>query len=99
MATQPSGKLRVMVDANVLGAVHGWPRFPYEVLKHAVKGDFSLILSSYVVEEARRNITRLFPDVLPRFEAFLIASEPEMVANPATEEVATHKDLVRNLKD
>jgi predicted nucleic acid-binding protein len=41
--TQP--ELRVMVDANILIAGSVWPRWPYEVLQHALRGDFGLVLS------------------------------------------------------
>jgi predicted nucleic acid-binding protein len=41
----PATDLRVMVDANILIAGVVWPRFPYEVLRHALKGDCQLILS------------------------------------------------------
>jgi predicted nucleic acid-binding protein len=52
MATNPPDKLRVMVDANVLFAGTLWPRFPYEVLRHAVLGDYQLVLSSRIIDEA-----------------------------------------------
>jgi predicted nucleic acid-binding protein len=71
MVAIKSSKLRVMVDANILIAGTGWPRFPYEVLKHAVQGDFILVLSPLVIEEARLHIKRLIPDMLERFEIFL----------------------------
>ena len=32
-----STKLRVMVDTTVLAGII-WPRFPYEVLQHALRG-------------------------------------------------------------
>ena len=99
MATPQTRKLRVLVDANVLIAGHGWPRFPYEVLQHAVAGDFTLVLYPYVIAEARRNISRLFPEVLANFETFLLASEPEIVADPSPEDVAAHQQLIRSGKD
>lgn len=64
MATNPPAKLRVMVDANVLISGTGWPRFAYEILQHAIAGDFQLVLSPFVIDEARRHITRLFPEFL-----------------------------------
>jgi len=54
-----------MVDANVLIAGIGWPRWPYALLQHAIAGDFQLVLSPYVIEEARRNLQRIVPDALP----------------------------------
>ena len=65
MATpNPTHKLRIMVDANILIAGTGWPRFPYEVLQHALRGDFTLVLSPFVIEESRRHIHRILPDLL-----------------------------------
>ncbi len=61
----PNPSLRVMVDANVLIAGIGWPRWPYALLQHAIAGDFQLVLSPYVIEEARRNLQRIVPDALP----------------------------------
>ncbi len=88
-----------MVDANVLVAGVGWPRFPYEVLRHAVAGDFQLVLSPYVVDEARKHITRLFPEMLAQFEKVLLESSYEKFATPSSEELAQHPDLVRDKKD
>lgn len=98
MATRTE-QLRVMVDANILIAGTGWPRFPYEVLQHALQGDFILVLSELVIEEARRHIQRLIPDMLEQFDAFLLASGYEEVTAPSAEEVAAHADLIRDPKD
>ena len=32
--------LRGMVDANILIAGSVWPRWPFKVLQHAIRGDF-----------------------------------------------------------
>lgn len=93
----PAPKLRVMVDANVLVAGIGWPRWPYAILQHALAGDFRLVLSLYVIEEARHHIMRLAPAAIPQFEAFLELSNDEAVETPAIE--ASHHDLVRDVKD
>jgi predicted nucleic acid-binding protein len=99
MAINPPHKLRVMVDANVLIAGTGWPRFPYEVLQHATAGDFQLVLSPFIIDEAYRHITRLFPELSSQFEQILSASEYEAVASPAKEELAQYPDLVRDKND
>ena len=99
MATTTTGKLRVMVDANILIAGTGWPRFPYEVLQHAVQGDFTLVLSSLVIEEARLHILRLIPEMAERFEVFLRETDYEEVAAPTVEEVTANIRLVRDPKD
>jgi hypothetical protein len=74
-----------MVDANILVAGVGWPRFPYAVLEHAVAGDFILVLSPYVIEEARRHILRLFPQMIERFNRLLDALDYQD-APPAQEQ-------------
>ena len=99
MATTDPSKLRVMVDANILVAGTGWPRFPYEVLQHAVRGDFTLVLSSIIIEEAHRHIARLIPNAVGLFEVFLLESGYELVADPTLDEVAENAQLVRDLKD
>lgn len=92
-------KLRVMVDANILIAGSVWPRWPYEVLQHAFKGDFSLVLSEYVLQQARSHIQRRFPDHVDQFDKFLQACEYELVADPTREQVAQNLDLVRDPSD
>jgi hypothetical protein len=42
-------KPRVFLDANILIRGITFPRFPYEVLRHAARGDFILILSPMVL--------------------------------------------------
>jgi predicted nucleic acid-binding protein len=95
----PTSKLRVFVDANVLVAGTGWPRWAYAILQHAVVGDFQLVLSKFVIEEARHHIGRVVPQGLPRFEAMLELSKYETAADPTPEEEAAHPDLVRDKKD
>lgn len=95
----PTARLRVMVDANVLVAGTGWPRWPYTLLQHALAGDFQLVLTPYVIDEARRNLQRIEPAALPDFEDFLYLSNYEEIANPPLEMVAAHQELVRDAND
>lgn len=95
----PAPSLRVLVDANVLVAGLGWPRWAYALLQHAVAGDFQLVLSPFVIEEARRHLARLAPDALPDFEAFLRLSDYESAPDPTPAEVAAHLLLVRDPKE
>jgi predicted nucleic acid-binding protein len=95
----PNPSLRVMVDANVLVAGLGWPRWPYAVLQHAVAGDFQLVLSPYVIEEARRNLQQIAPTALPSLDEFLALSDYEAIADPTSEILAAHHQLVRDPKD
>jgi predicted nucleic acid-binding protein len=95
----PAPNLRVLVDANILVAGLGWPRWAYALLQHAVAGDFQLVLCPYVIEEARRHLARLVPDALPDFETFLRLSDYEAAPDPTPAEVAAHAKLVRDPKD
>ena len=92
-------KLRVMVDANILIAGSVWPRWPYEVLQHALRGDFHLVLSEYIMQQARSHIQRRFPNQADQFDRFLQACEYELVADPTPEQVAQYQDLVRDPSD
>lgn len=76
-----------------------WPRWPYEVLQHALKADCKLVLSPYVLTEARRTLTARFPREMDRFEDFLIACDYQMVDNPTADAVAAHAGLVRDIAD
>jgi predicted nucleic acid-binding protein len=88
-----------MVDANILIAGSVWPRWPYEVLQHALKGDFQLVLTPYIIDQARDRISTRFPDYLNQFETFLDLSSFEQVNNPTKEELARQSDLVRDPTD
>lgn len=92
-------ELRVFVDANILIAGSVWPRWPYEVLQHALKSDYRLVLSPYVIEEARRTLAARFPREMDRFEAFLASCNYEPASTPTTEAVAAHVHLVRDIAD
>src|SRR5690606_28361812 len=95
----PKPSLRVMVDANVLVAGLGWPRWPYALLQHAVAGDFQLVLSPFVIAEARHHLKRVVPAALPSLDEFLALSDYEAVADPTPEEIVVQQHIVRDPKD
>lgn len=99
MATDQPSKLRVMVDANVLVAGSLWPRFPYQVLEHAVNGDFQLVLSPQIIVEAQYSANEILPERASRLESVLSTSAYEEIATPSDEEIAANSQLVRDLKD
>ena len=99
MAPPLSSETRVMVDATVLIAGSGWPRWPREVLLAGLRGEFQLVLSPYVIRQAHRNLSKRFPQHLERFEEFLSQASFELVPDPASEEVADNRDLVRDESD
>jgi len=64
MENRPAKKLRVGLDATVLFAGSGWPRWPREVLLAGLRGEIQLVVSDFVLEQARRNLAKKFPQHL-----------------------------------
>ena len=91
--------IRVAIDANVLITGIVWPRWAYEVLQHALRGDFILVLSAIVMAEARNRIVTTFPEFLAEFEFLLANLTYELAPVPTREDVAANTSLVRQLKD
>ena len=91
--------LRVMVDANILIAGTVWPRWPYEVLQHALAGDFRLVLSQYIIKQALMGMNRRFLAYVDQFEQLLQASRYELAPEPTSEQIYQNKDLVRDVTD
>jgi len=92
-------KLRVFLDANVLIRGVTLPRFLYEVLWHATKGDFVPVFSPLVLASARLYVRELFPKHVDDLELLLASLPCEIVSNPVPEEVVAHSGLVRDAKD
>jgi putative PIN family toxin of toxin-antitoxin system len=91
--------LRVMLDANILIAGIVWPRWPYEVLQHALRGDYDLVLCQSVIKQARSRVKARFPNYIDQFEQFLQNCKFELVDDPTLEEITNNKDLVRDITD
>jgi predicted nucleic acid-binding protein len=91
--------VRVLLDANVLLSGVVFPRWPWEILRHAVRGDFQLVLCPYVIRQARRRIAQRFPEFLAAFDEFLIRCPYELVPDPSPEDVQNHSGLVRDVTD
>jgi predicted nucleic acid-binding protein len=90
---------RVLTDSNILFSGSAFPRWPYEVLQHALRGDFKLVLCPLVIDQARSHLQKRFPEHLPRFELFLQKANYELVPDPTSEEVAANRNLIRDLSD
>jgi predicted nucleic acid-binding protein len=88
-----------MVDATVLFAGTGWPRWSYEVLRHALRGDFQLVLSPLLIKQVRRNLTKKLPNYLTAFETWLELVPFEAVADPTAVTFLENQTLLRDLKD
>lgn len=91
--------LRVMIDANILVAGTGWPRFPYEVLQHALNGDYQLVLTERIIQEAIKAIQQIQPERLAALNLFLQSGVVEIVPTPSDEAIAQAADLIRDPKD
>jgi len=92
-------KVRAFIDANVLFAGIAFPRRPYEVLQHAAAGDFRLVLSPLVINQARRSLQKNFPEYIDRFEAFIESVDYELVSDPTLDEVEANKNIIRDFSD
>lgn len=99
MAQNLPSKLRVMLDANILVAGIGWPRFPSAVLQHAFRGDYQLVLTEGIIEEARTTVYDVLPDRAQALDQFLQEVDYELVLTPTDEEIAANANLVRDPKD
>ncbi len=95
----PNPNLRVMVDANILIAGTLWPRWAHEVLLHAIKGDFTLILTPYIIAQARKRVQNRFPGGVSRLEEMLKLLDYELAENPTEEDVRSASSLVRDPTD
>ncbi len=88
-----------MPDATVLFAGIGWPRWSYEILRHALRGDFRLVLSPLVIKQAQRNLEKKFPNSVPAFEEWLSHVSFEPIPDPKPQEILDNQTLVRDISD
>lgn len=92
--------LRVMIDTNVLISGVIFPRAACEILQHALRREFVLVLSEQILAELHlwmeTRATRLQRIAL---ETFLEEASYELVPDPSWEEVQSAADLVRDPKD
>jgi predicted nucleic acid-binding protein len=91
--------IRVAIDANVLITGIVWPRWQYEILQHALREEFVLVLSPIVIAEARNRIVTTFPQFRAEFEFLMANLRYESAPVPTREEVSANHTLVRQLKD
>jgi len=91
--------MRVFLDANILIRGVTLPRFPYEVLRHAAREDFTPVFSPLVLDSVRLYVQRLFPHRCDALEALLELLHYELAVDPTPDVVAAHRNLVRDAKD
>jgi predicted nucleic acid-binding protein len=92
-------QVRVMVDATVLFAGTIWPRWSFEILHHALRGDFRLLLSPLVIAGAKEALHAKFPAHVAAFDSWLQACPLEFVPDPDPQEVAANQTRVRHFAD
>jgi predicted nucleic acid-binding protein len=90
---------RVMLDANLLIGAFLAPRASRQVLEWAREGQLTLVLSPYVIGEARRMISRAFRHRLAEFDAMIASIPHELAPDPTPEAVAEHRGLVEDPAD
>jgi len=88
-----------MADANVLIAGILFPRWFHEFLRHALRGDFRLVLCDQVIREARERMALGTAAQQQALEQFLEDCPFERLPDPGRDEVAAHAGLVRDPKD
>jgi predicted nucleic acid-binding protein len=96
---QSRNLLRVMLDAKTLFAGILWPRWPYEVLRHALRRDFDLVLAEQVIIETHRNLARYDKNSSTHLENFLMLTRYQLIPMPSPEEVARNTSLMRDPTD
>ena len=87
---EPTTRLRVFVEANILIRGITFPRYPYEVLRLAAQHKTILVVSPPVLADARHSLAALFPAHLPKLDALLASAAVEIAADPTAEEVSAH---------
>lgn len=60
--------VRAAIGANVLIAGIVRPRWAHEILQHALRSDFVLVLSPIVLAKTRNRIATTFPEFLAEYE-------------------------------
>ncbi len=88
-----------MVDANVLIAGTVWPRWSNEVLQHARRGDFQIVLSPLVIRQARHRVATRFPNYINDLDTALQAISPKIVSDPTAAQVTRNATLSRDVTD
>src|SRR5207247_8938829 len=90
---------RVMLDANLLIGAFLRPGASRQVMEWAREGRVALVLSPYVIAEARRMISRAFRHRLAEFDDWIASTPHELAPDPAPEVVAEHRGLVEDPAD
>jgi predicted nucleic acid-binding protein len=88
-----------MVDANILFSGLVWRRWPHEVLRHAGRGDFRLVLCQQVIDEATERLADYFPQSPRKLERFLSSLAFDLQVDPSPKQIARNKSLLPDPDD
>jgi predicted nucleic acid-binding protein len=89
----------VTADSNIIIAGVLKPRWFFEFLGHAIRGDFQLVLAPQTVAEVLTWVKVKGGYRRSAVEFFLAACRFELAPAPSTEEVQANADLVRDVTD
>jgi uncharacterized protein len=92
-------KLRVMVDTNVLISGVVWQRWPHEVLRHALEGDFRLVLCQQVIDEAVERLAEYFPTNRRQMSRLLAVVDYELTPAASPKQIARNASLLSDPDD
>lgn len=80
--------IRVFFDASALfAAAYSATGASRSLLLAAARGELTLVISQDVLEEVERNLSRKAPRALPAYRLFIALVAPEIIADPAIDEV------------
>jgi predicted nucleic acid-binding protein len=89
----PLNPTRIFIDASVLfAAARSDTGFAHDLILAGARGELTLVLSAFVIEETRRNLAAKVPRALAFFETFLAFELLQVVNLPAflVQEVAAN---------
>jgi len=92
-------KLRVMADANVIIAGVLKPRWFHAFLRHALAGDFHLVLAPQTVREVLQWAGRKGGARRLAIETFLTTVDFEMAPDVTQEDIKSYHDTIRDKTD
>ena len=92
-------RFRAFADANILFSGAAFPRWSYEVLRHAAANDFKLVLCPLVIDQARRNLQKRYPQHVKNLESLLQLIDYELASDPTRDDIKSNEGLIRDLSD
>lgn len=91
--------IRVFLDASVLfSACYSVAGSSRDIIREAIRGNLTIVVSRYVLEEVRRNLSKKAPHVLEAYRELLIVLSPEVAEDPTLSDLRDVAAYI-NLKD